>query len=143
MFNDRSAGSDSMATIMIVDDEPKIVELISDMLSPLEHEIVCAYNGDEALKKLEDIKPDLVLLDIMMPGVDGLEVCQKIKENPEMSDVSVVMVTGKRDLESHMDAIFAEANGYIMKPFTVDGLVDKVVAFLEKGEAAAMPKYGT
>jgi len=128
-----------MARIMIVDDEPKIVELITDMLSPLEHQIMFAYSGEEALKKLEQETPDLILLDIMMPGIDGIEVCSKIKERSSTADIPVLMVTGKRDMESHLDAIYAEADGYIMKPFTMDDLLAKVKNALEGGREKESP----
>jgi len=123
-----------MAVIMIVDDVPDMVDLITDMLEPLGHEFIPAYSGEGALEKLESVTPDLILLDIMMPGMDGIEVCKRVKENPATSGIPVVMVTGKHDMESHLDAAFVEADGYIIKPFTMDMLIQKVKDSLEEAK---------
>ena len=120
-----------MTTIMIVDDEPEMVNLIEDILSPKGYEIVRAYDGVEALRKLEETIPDLILLDIMMPDMDGIELCKRIKANPDLAETTVIMVTGKRDLDSQMDAIYTEADGYIFKPFGIRDLEEEVADFLE------------
>ena len=117
-------------TILVVDDEPHMVELICEILESQGFRMLVAHNATEALDHLDNAI-DLVLLDIMMPGMDGIELCGIIKGDPRMSGVPVMMVTGKHDVESQLDAIYSEADGYIFKPFDVDALIEKVRSQLD------------
>jgi DNA-binding response OmpR family regulator len=122
-----------MVKIMVVDDVPEMVQLISDILEPHGYDVIQTHSGEEALGKLEDTVPDLVLLDIMMPGMDGFEVCRRIRKNPVTSDMMVVFVTGRRDCETHYrDSDSGHPDGYILKPFSLKELVERVTAFLER-----------
>ena len=118
-------------TIMIVDDEPHLVELVSAILEQEGFNIVTAENGQEALKKLETIVPDLVLLDMMMPGMSGREVCERMRKNPKTADIKVAFLTvalfsevGKNVLKE------LKVADYITKPFTNADLVKRVNALL-------------
>ncbi len=86
--------------ILIVDDEPNIVTSLEFLMRKSDYEVLVARNGVEALRLAESFRPDLVLLDVMMPQRSGFEVCQKIRENPALRDVKIIMLTAKgRDVE--------------------------------------------
>jgi CheY-like chemotaxis protein len=89
-----------MAKIMLVDDEPDIVFLIKKILEKGGHEVVEAYNGEEALKRTKKENPDLILLDIMMPGISGWEVSRKIKTGRDTMNIPVVMLTVRTSEDS-------------------------------------------
>ncbi len=116
--------------IMVVDDDPDIVDLVSDILAPRGHEMVRAQTGEEALEKLEKEKIDLIIMDIMMPVMDGINACERIKRNPETSHIPIVMLTVKQDLESKIEAIGVEVDEYLTKPFDADILVELVKRYL-------------
>ena len=119
-----------MSMVMIVDDEPDMVELIASMLKHLGHVVSTAYSGEEALTKLETEKPDLILLDIMMPGLDGIQVCGIIKRNPKTSKIPVVMVTARRDKDAYTRSMNTGANLFINKPFMPMDLLKPLKDFL-------------
>ncbi len=121
-----------MPKIMVIDDSPPMVTLIATIMKKMGNECITAYSGEEALEKLEGEKPDLILLDIMMPGMDGIETCDRIKDNPETADIPIFMVTAKTETESQMDAIYVRADGYITKPFHVENMMEKVRKALDK-----------
>ncbi|KYK27366.1 hypothetical protein AYK26_03850 [Euryarchaeota archaeon SM23-78] len=118
-------------TIMIVDDEPHMVELEKAILEAEGFKIISALDGKQALKILETIKPDLVILDMMMPGMSGREVCEKIRKNPKTKKLKIIFVTvarfseiGKNQLKG-MDVL-----DYITKPFDNEELVKRVKKIL-------------
>ena len=82
-------------TILVVDDSPTVRKLISGKLEKCGHEVLCSSDGVEAMEALESIKPDLILLDITMPRMDGYQVCKLIRGNEKLKDVPVVMISGK------------------------------------------------
>lgn len=118
--------------ILIVDDEPDIVETLSFMLQARNFDVVTASDGLEALSKVKSERPDLVLLDIMMPGMDGYEVCIKLKTDKETKNIPVVMLTARGENEAVIRAHKAGANDYIVKPFTLPTLVNKLNRLLYK-----------
>ncbi|MCG8569692.1 MAG: response regulator [Spirochaetes bacterium] len=108
---------DQKAKILVVDDEYANVFLMKNLLIE-EYEIETGKDGEEALAKLEIFKPDLILLDIMMPGISGIEVCQKITQMKEYVDIPIIMVTAKSDENDIKDGLEAGAIDYIKKPFS-------------------------
>src|SRR6266581_694293 len=120
--------------ILIVDDEPNIVDSLEFLMRGSDYEVRVARNGDEALRRAESFRPDLVLLDVMMPQRSGFEVCQKIRENPALRDVKIVMLTAKgRDLEKNR-GLDLGANAYVTKPFSTKELMNTVRALLFKSK---------
>jgi DNA-binding response OmpR family regulator len=117
--------------IMIVDDEPDILFTVGQMLEISGYEVIKAVDGDDCLKKLDEVRPDLVLLDIMMPGMNGWDVAAKIKENPRWSDIPIVFVTAKGDAMSVGMGTMA-AEDYITKPFDIMDLKTRVEKVLNK-----------
>ena len=105
-------------TILVVDDHPAVRMIITRVLSPQGYEIITATNGHEALVLANEIKPDLILLDVMMPdGLNGFEVCRRLRQNPILHDVPIVMVTALDDRASRLEGIESGADDFIIKPF--------------------------
>ncbi len=123
----------SSATVLVVDDSPLIVELISDILIAYGYSVLVANSGEEALEKLETEMPDLILLDILMPGMNGIDTCANIKDNPTTSHIPVIMLTAKKDAESHLEAMNADAEEYLTKPFSTEYLLKKVKEYIGTG----------
>ena len=118
------------AKILVVDDHPSNVKAIRMKLSAEGHDILEASDGREALEKFEAHQPDLVLLDIMMPGMDGYEACERIKEETVSSFTPVILVTAKTDTESLVKGFDCGADDYITKPFKPIELVARVRGML-------------
>jgi DNA-binding response OmpR family regulator len=119
--------------ILIADDEPNIVTALEFLLSRSGYEVLIARNGEAALKLIAEHKPDLVLLDVMMPVKSGYEVCQRMRERPEWRHIKVIMLTAKgRDVEMNK-GLSVGADLYITKPFSTQELVAKINALLGAG----------
>jgi CheY-like chemotaxis protein len=122
------------ATILVVDDNRDNVEILRALLESRGYVVAEAQDGNAALAKLEEVKPDLVLLDVMMPGMDGWQVCRTIKNHPVFCDTRVVMVTAKGDFEDKFEGMRAGADDYVVKPVDLKELTDKVARNLEAKE---------
>jgi C4-dicarboxylate-specific signal transduction histidine kinase len=107
----------NMARILCVDDEPLNLSLLGAMLSPRGYDVVSAVNGPEALEKIQTERIDICLLDVMMPGMDGFEVCRRIKSDDLHRNIPVVMITSHTDTENRIRGIEAGAEDFISKPF--------------------------
>jgi CheY-like chemotaxis protein len=116
--------------ILIIDDEPDILKILQSMLKNDKYEVITAENGEEGYEKVVKEKPDLVLLDIMMPRMNGYEVCEKIKGNPETKKIPVVMLTVKAMGEDVEKALQKKADWYISKPFDDKYLLKKIRGFI-------------
>jgi two-component system, OmpR family, KDP operon response regulator KdpE len=121
------------ATILVVDDEPQIRRVMRTTLSAQGYSIVEARDGQEALEKLRTERPDLVLLDMNMPIVDGLEACREIRRG---SDVSIIMLTVRNTEKDKVRALDAGADDYVVKPFGIQELLARVRAVLRRGSSA-------
>jgi len=105
------------STIMVVDDDPDIVTLLRARLEQREFNVMCAYSGLQALAGLEKQKPDLILLDIMMPEMDGFEVLRRLKAAPETSSIPVILLSALDKLKDISKGYEIGADHYITKPF--------------------------
>src|SRR3984893_2963998 len=113
--------------ILVVDDNPDNAHIIRDYLEARGYPITVAYNGEDALKAFEEVKPALVLLDVMMPGRDGWQVCREIKQHPTLGrNVRVVMVTALDDWVNKRQALETGADDFVEKPFELSKLVATV-----------------
>ena len=113
--------------IMIVDDEDNLIELVTAILEQEGYEVIPASSGQEALEKLKSVKPDLVLLDMMMPGMSGREVCEKIRANPKTRGLKVIFLTVARFSEMGKDTLKnMRVLDYITKPFDNADLVKRI-----------------
>lgn len=92
------------AKILVVDDDRRNLKLMEAMIAPMGHEVLLAQNGEEALEMVQEVSPDLILLDIMMPGMDGFKVTRKLKEKEETRIIPVVMVTALWQVEDRVRA---------------------------------------
>ena len=109
----------SKKTILIVDDEMSVRLMLEGMLKD-EYDVIQASNGDEAIQRAIEHQPDLILMDIMMPRVDGYTACYKIKEIPQLKDTPIILISGVgHDLNKKMGMQFG-ADGYLTKPFKLD-----------------------
>ncbi|HEY1951966.1 MAG TPA: response regulator [Gemmatimonadaceae bacterium] len=113
--------------ILVVDDNPDNAHIIRDYLEARGYPITVAYNGDDAIKAFEEVKPSLVLLDVMMPGRDGWQVCREIKQHPTLGrSVRVVMVTALDDWVNKRQALQTGADDFVEKPFELTKLASAV-----------------
>ena len=115
--------------ILLVDDNPIILEIEKSVLKVEDYEIETASDGNEALEKVKEFDPDLILLDIMMHQMDGYQVARALKEDDESRSIPIVMVTAKRRPEDMNEGYLEGAAGYITKPFKSEELL-KVVKIL-------------
>ncbi|WP_102693450.1 response regulator YycF [Rummeliibacillus pycnus] len=116
-------------TILVVDDEKPIADILQFNLIKEGYKVVCAYDGDEALEKVEEIKPDLILLDIMLPKRDGMEVCREVRKK---YDLPIIMLTAK---DSEIDKVLGlelGADDYVTKPFSTRELIARVKANMRR-----------
>ncbi|MGA3207905.1 MAG: response regulator [Syntrophales bacterium] len=125
--------------ILIVDDEKDIVDLVSYNLEKEGFTTIKAYDGESALKLVDAKKPDLVILDLMLPGVRGLEVCKFIRKNPEIETLPIIMLTAKGDQVDKILGLEMGADDYVTKPFNVRELIARVRAVMRRAEVRHDP----
>jgi DNA-binding response OmpR family regulator len=116
--------------VLIVDDEPSIIVAIQFLMEQSGYETIVAFSGEEAIEAVAKHHPDLVLLDIMLPVVDGFEVCQRVRENPEWKDIRIVLVTALGSEANAAKGMALGADAYIIKPFANADLIAKVKELL-------------
>ena len=119
-------------SILVVDDYAENVELLQELLEARWYNVSTAYNGEEALKKAHRELPDLILLDIMMPKMDGYQVCEALRSTDDTKDIPIIFVTVKTEVKDWTHAIFnMGANSYITKPINPKKLIEKVKSVLK------------
>jgi CheY-like chemotaxis protein len=116
--------------ILVVDDEESIRTVVSFTLEHAGYEVAVSPHGDDCLEKVFTFKPDLILLDIMMPVIDGWEVLKLLKGNPETAGVPVVLLTAKGEIRDKMFALQQGATDYITKPFDKEKLLSRIAEIL-------------
>ncbi|MGE5839474.1 MAG: response regulator, partial [Deltaproteobacteria bacterium] len=121
--------------ILAVDDEEDILELLRFNLAKEGFAVVCAVSGEEALKRVLSQKPDLILLDLLLPGMDGLEVARRLKKEDATKDIPVIMVTAKGEEADIVTGLEVGAEDYITKPFSRKVLIARVRAVLRRRAA--------
>jgi putative two-component system response regulator len=111
---------DSVPKILIIDDNPIVRDTLESLLASLDAEVLMAEDGERGLALAQEGRPDVILLDVMMPGIDGFEVCQRVRATPGLAEVPVVMITALDDRESRLKGLRAGADDFLAKPF--DGI---------------------
>ncbi len=124
---------DTKRTIMVVDDNPDIVTIVKTILEVKGYGVQSAFSGQEVFNLLSEQKPDLIILDIMMPQMDGLEVLTRLKEDPGTATIPVILLTAKVQYEDVLGGYKMGADYYITKPFTSTQLINGINLLL--GEA--------
>jgi len=126
--------------ILVIDDDPDLQASVKTVLETKSYEVVAAYDGDEGLKKVVEERPDLIILDVKMPGKHGFDVCKELKTDPKyhfFSQIPVLMLTvypGERE-DMHLsvrEGMMTEAEDYIQKPFEPEELLSRVAELLER-----------
>jgi DNA-binding response OmpR family regulator len=118
--------------ILIVDDDPQVHKLISKTLPVEEYSVRSAYSASEAMDGVASARPDLIILDIMMPKISGIEVCNRIKANPETRDIRILILSAKDAQEDRIEGLAHGADDYIAKPFHMKHLIRKIEHMLAR-----------
>jgi len=128
----------SKQTILIVDDEQDLLDLIEYNLKQQGFEVLTADNGNRGIQIARDEKPNLVLLDVMMPQMDGIEVCDRMREDPGLKNIPIIFLTARSDEKTEIEGLNKGADDYITKPISTSKLISRIKAVLrrfdEKGE---------
>jgi len=130
-------------TILVVDDEEDILELVDYNLTKAGFRVSCVASGGEAVKAARTMVPDLVVLDLMLPGLDGLEVCTLLKNDPKTKDAAVIMLTARGEEADIVRGLELGADDYVTKPFSPRILLARVQAVLRRREAEAVERTST
>ena len=123
--------------ILVVDDDPNALDIVRTYLEAKGYSVTTAQNGTEALACLESVRPALVLLDVMMPGMDGWEVARTSKNHPDFGNTRVVMLTARSDFEDKHEGLRAGADDYLVKPVQLEDLGNRVERNLKAREKTA------
>lgn len=129
--------------ILVVDDEQNIVELVQYNLERAGYKVVTAYDGDKALELVHKEKPDLILLDVMLPGTDGLAVCREVNSNAETKNIPIIMLSARGEELDKVLGLEMGADDYITKPFSPRELIARVKARLRRQEQNSTESYFT
>ena len=124
-------------SIMVVDDDPNALDIVRTFLESKGYHVATARDGTEALAQLEEVRPAIVLLDVMMPGMDGWEVARIIKNHPKLGSTRVVMLTARSDFADKHEGLRAGADDYIVKPIQLRELGERVELNLKAREKSA------
>ncbi|PIU84173.1 MAG: hypothetical protein COS68_00150 [Elusimicrobia bacterium CG06_land_8_20_14_3_00_38_11] len=113
--------------ILIVDDEPAILRILGDVLTDEGYNVIAATDGETGIEKAKEFNPVLIILDVMLPGINGFEVCKLLKENEQTKKISIIILTGISTLVEHKQkALQLGADDYITKPFDMSDLLNRV-----------------
>lgn len=118
--------------ILIIDDEEYIVELLQFNLETLDYIVEYSYNGFDGFLKAKEIKPDLILLDWMLPNISGIEVLKKIREDKDLKNIPVIMLTAKNMESDKVEGLVGGADDYITKPFSIKELLARISSVLRR-----------
>src|SRR5215217_2018431 len=124
-------------TILVVEDEAPLLTLLRYNLEKQGFRVEEAADGQEALLRIAEARPDLVLLDWMLPALSGLEVCRQIRRRPATRDLPIIMVTARTDDQDAVRALDIGADDYVTKPFAMQGLMARIRALLRRSGSAA------
>lgn len=118
--------------VLVVDDEENIIEFIRLGLRYEGFQVESASDGEQGITAAQRINPDLIILDIMLPGIDGLEVCRRLRSNPITRDIPILMLTAKDEVRDRITGLRTGADDYLTKPFDFDELLERIRAILRR-----------
>ena len=137
MFDFFGLGKKSGKTkILVVDDEPNIVQTLKDRLEMNDYSVCTACNGDEGLRTAQEESPDMILLDVIMPIMDGHEMLEKLRQQDWGKDISVIMLTARSQTQDIERARACNIDDYIIKPFDLSELLEKIESIVETRKAS-------
>jgi len=125
----------SRGNILVVDDEEDILELVRYNLTKEGYLVRCVGSGEQAIKEAHENAPDLVILDLLLPNIDGLEVCQVLKSDPQTKGIPIIMLTAKSEEADVVSGLELGADDYITKPFSPRVLISRLKAVLRRGKS--------
>lgn len=129
----------SKAHVLLVDDEQDILELLGYNLEQDGYEVSTARDGMGALKVAERVRPDLIVLDIMMPGIDGIEVCERLRQNAHLRLTPILMLTARTEEEDEIEGLKSGADDYVPKPVSPQLIMSRIEALLRRAERSGSP----
>lgn len=129
-----------MSTILVIDDDPLVSQTLQRALKMYKYQVMVANSGTDGLQLARRHRPDLFVLDIMMPGVDGYQVCRQIRGDPLLKDLPVLFLTAKAKDEDKIEGFRAGADDYLSKPFNMEELQLRVKAILRRASSEAAPQ---
>lgn len=118
--------------VIVVDDDPAALRLIEYIFRRADYEVHLATNGPAALSRVEEVKPDLMILDVMMPDMSGLEVCQRLRARPTTARLPIIMLSARDQVEHKVDGFEAGADDYVAKPVDPPELLARAKALLQR-----------
>jgi two-component system response regulator MprA len=118
--------------VLVIDDEENIIEFIRLGLRYEGFQVESASDGEQGVNAAQRIDPDVIILDVMMPGIDGLEVCRRLRSNPTTIDIPILMLTAKDDVRDRITGLRTGADDYLTKPFDFDELLERIRAILRR-----------
>ena len=121
-------------TVLIVDDEEYIVTSLEYVMKSAGYKVVVAYDGEQAIEKTKETAPDLLILDVMMPKLDGFEVCEKIRANPLWKSIRIIILTAKGRDSEREKGMSLGADAYMTKPFSTRDILKRVMELLGDGD---------
>ena len=127
--------------ILVVDDDEGFVRMVQYRLQKNNYKVSCAYNGEDALKSVFSDKPDLIILDVMMRPMGGIEVYKRLKANPETRAIPVMFISGKFDDADHLRNLGVEPRNFLSKPYNPDDFMEKIKDNIERKEADILKAY--
>ena len=127
------------AHVLVVDDEPDLLELVQYNLAAAGYDVTCVGSGEEALAAVGLAQPDLVILDVLLPGMDGLDVCKTLKGDAQMAGIPVVMLTARGEEADIVTGLEIGADDYLTKPFSPRELLARIKAVLRRRRTNAVP----
>ena len=127
--------NDMAVKVLVVDDDPQTLQLMSHIVRAQGYEVTTAISGAEALRQVSIARPDVMLLDVMMPEMDGIEVCRRLRANKNYADLPIVLLTAMAEPGDHADGLLAGADDYIAKPVDPASLVARIKSVLRRSRS--------
>ena len=124
-----------MVRVLVIDDDRLIRRVVKKALTDLSYEVIETEDGLEALKRIKSIRPDAVIVDKLMPGIDGFEVTRRLRREPELAHIPILVLTGESDLQEKLAAFEAGADDYVVKPFAAAELAARLTVLLRRAKA--------
>lgn len=128
--------------ILLIDDEPYIIRALSFLLTREGYTVMIADNGEDGLERIRESHPPLVFLDIMMPRMNGYEVCKQIRKDPALANIYVIMLSAKGQRDDREDGLLSGADEYVTKPFSPREIAQKVRTLMAQQAAAGLSTTG-